>query len=467
MNRRNWIDLSRKLVDRYDLDYSFAAIQNFLGQQALAYFGEGVLPTKLFPVPFPIAIDIGDLNGTVGNGIGFDPNGQLTQILPGTSTSKTFAITPNASGNPRWDLLVLRYLSTGNTPVPKPSDPILTINLNLADDFVLAVIAGTPSGSPAYPAKGAGDIILCGFRAAAGATTGLGIVIDLGIRDIASALSTYQPGFVQETPVGVIDGSNTNFTLSQTPLNPNSLLMLIDGVFLKASDWTISGLVVTLSTPAPAPGQTVSAYYIFNNSQSVNPLSGYQETPAGTVDGTNATFSLAGKPANKPSTLVMIDGVIQSSNAWNLIQGASASQIVFTSGNIPATGQQPYTFYLVNAGSVGIGGMAVGGGALAISGSLISPNVITASSGITVSSSQRQLIYVASSGGSVTVTANPQIGPGIVNGQELEIIGSSNTNYPILSDGSGLSLNGSIILKSRSAIVLVWDGNEWTETSRR
>ncbi len=113
-------------------------------------------------------------------------------------------------------------------------------------------------------------------------------------------------------------------------------------------------------------------------------------------------------------------------------------------------------------------GAAVGSGSggYIVYGSPGSP-ISVGTSGITASSDQRQLYFVNSSGGAVTVTANPQITAGTIIGQELEIIGTSDTNYPIFNDGNGLSLNGVVELKSYSAIRFIWDSSVWVETSRR
>jgi len=185
MKRRNWLDLSRKLVDRYDLNDTLSYIQTSLGQEALAYWGEGVLITKIYPNPFPITLSSGTLSGSVGPGIAYDPTGQIIE----NDGTVGFVVTSNPS-NPTWSLLVARYKMTGDTPVPKPSDPISTVFLNLHDDFDIAVISGTPSGVPAYPAKLTNDIILAGLQIPAGATLGTQIVVDTTIQEQAYVPAT-------------------------------------------------------------------------------------------------------------------------------------------------------------------------------------------------------------------------------------------------------------------------------------
>jgi hypothetical protein len=106
MDQRNWLELSRKLVDRYDFDYTLQGMSKLLGEYALSFFGEGVLSTTIFPNPFPLVLSGSSLGGTVGTGIGYDYRGFYTAIQAGTSP---FVISPANASNPRWDLLVIRY----------------------------------------------------------------------------------------------------------------------------------------------------------------------------------------------------------------------------------------------------------------------------------------------------------------------------------------------------------------------
>lgn len=69
--------------------------------------------------------------------------------------------------------------------------------------------------------------------------------------------------WVDETPTGSVNGSNTAFTLSQTPFDSNDAVQVfLDGIKQdRTTDWTISGSTVTFVT-APAIGQTVRVNYI-------------------------------------------------------------------------------------------------------------------------------------------------------------------------------------------------------------
>lgn len=181
-----------------------------------------------------------------------------------------------------------------------------------------------------------------------------------------------------------------------------------------------------------------------------------QETPTGTINGSNVNFTLSLTPVDPADVVVFVDDVPQVYGTNFTVSGSTITMAV-----APAFGQYVYSFYFVNPAAV-----PGSGGALVVSGTVASPITIT-TSGITASVSQRQAQIVVSSGGAVTVTANPQISAGTVLGQEMILTGTSDTNYPILNDGTGLALNGSMSLKNNSTIYLFWNGVVWAEISRR
>ena len=66
----------------------------------------------------------------------------------------------------------------------------------------------------------------------------------------------------QEIPGGAVNGTNTVFgPLAFKPNSTNSLVVFVDGLALDKSQWTLSGLFITLNT-APIAGQSVYAYYL-------------------------------------------------------------------------------------------------------------------------------------------------------------------------------------------------------------
>jgi hypothetical protein len=521
MDRRNWLDLSRKLVDRTDFDYTMNAVQAAIAQASLSFFGEGVLATTLYPNPFPISESNTALGGIVGTGLAYDAVGNAIEISASPDETTSFVASASDPALPRWDLIVIEYAQVGDTPVPKPSDPITTIFLNLHDDFLLKVIAGTPSATPAYPAKGANDVILAGFRVPANATLGTQCTVDLSVRETGFADAVNIPVFQQMALSGVVNGTNQVFTLATQAFNPGSLLVKVDGRFLPQSEYTYDGNVTVTLNFAPALAQSVEGYWIENAASSTNPLSGAQEVPSGTVNGVNDTFTLAGQPANQVSSILMVDGLAVPLSGWQLIQG-SAAQVKFLAGYIPAAGQTPYIFYFVNPATVGVGGggggsggvtnaanvgtglglfealsgsilefksliagtninltptstgitisatIPAGSGALSVQGSTGAPTQVDPTIGVPTTSDQRQLRFISSIAGSgaQVITENPQIAPGTIVGQELFLKGTSDTDYIVINDGNGVSQNGAIEFKNHFTGAYIWDGSVWSENGR-
>lgn len=512
MLRRNWLQLARKLVDQYDLDYTLNAIAAALDEAALSYWGEGVLNTTTYPNPFPITMSGSVLGGTVGSGIGYDPNGQLTRIDPSSPTSKNFLDAAASSTNPRWDVLCISFIQTGDTPVPKPSDPITTIDLNLHDDFVLTVVEGTPSPSPAYPAKLAGSIILAGIKVPANATLGTQCSVDYSIREMAVAGIVQNPVFVDERLTGTVDGTNRIFTISQLP-NGNPLIRLDSGV-QSVSDYSLIGQTVTF-TVAPAVGQIPRGYYVAQNPSSQNPLSSVFET-IGVGDGTTTHFNLSGLPANQASTLAILDsGVQDPSTDWSLLQTPTLATLIFNTA--PALGQSVSAFFFVNAEAVGsnlVTGAAnegSGGGLVGLfdtkAGNTLEFKSLKQGSNMSIVDNGDGTVTLASSGsgasvethgtasapisvnpmigivptgatfqtwwvtpttvGASPVTASPSIAAGSVVGQRLRLKGVSSSNYLVIADGSGVSQNGVCNLDNNQSIEYSWDGVVWSEDFRR
>lgn len=68
-------------------------------------------------------------------------------------------------------------------------------------------------------------------------------------------------GWAQEVPSGTINGSNKVFTLANTPDDPLSLELFLDGLKQRpTTDYTISGSTITFVN-APALAQDIYAYY--------------------------------------------------------------------------------------------------------------------------------------------------------------------------------------------------------------
>lgn len=176
------------------------------------------------------------------------------------------------------------------------------------------------------------------------------------------------PVIVQEALSGVINGANRQFALSRVPQNEQSVVVFVDG--LKDENWNLSNQTITFfEGSAPEPSQSVEAFYI---AQSDSIFGAVQETPSGTVDGTNDTFTLTGQPITQQSIILTVNGIVRPITEWNLITGTAQSAIKFLAGAIPEIGQHVSVFYLTNVYSGGSSAPSSGSG----SGSSLTPATI-------------------------------------------------------------------------------------------
>lgn len=112
-----------------------------------------------------------------------------------------------------------------------------------------------------------------------------------------------------EVPSGAIDGVNVTFVLAFTPTPATSLELYQNGLLLvEGLHYTLAGATITTSV-APSVGDNLVAFYrktAFNFADN--------ETPAGTIDGVNVTFTLAHSPSPTGSLQLYQNGLL-------LIQG--------------------------------------------------------------------------------------------------------------------------------------------------
>ena len=139
-----------------------------------------------------------------------------------------------------------------------------------------------------------------------------------------------------EIPGGTLDGANSAFTLASVP-NPGSSLQLFrNGLLLKSSgDFNLSGNALTfLSGAIPQPGDALMASYRLSVT-----IAGVGfvdlETPAGTLDGVNASFTLSQIPNPATSLALYRNGIRMKSGVDYTTVNNS---ITFTAGWTPQPG---------------------------------------------------------------------------------------------------------------------------------
>jgi hypothetical protein len=143
-----------------------------------------------------------------------------------------------------------------------------------------------------------------------------------------------------ETPSGTINGVNTNFSIAQAPVPTASLVLTRNGIVLFQSvDYTLSGTAITfLSGAIPVTGDALRASYRIGGSSS-NFVD--FETPTGTINGVNLSFTLAHSPVTG-SLALMRNGVVLVATVDYALSGSS---ITFTSGAQPLTGDSLFANY--------------------------------------------------------------------------------------------------------------------------
>lgn len=140
-----------------------------------------------------------------------------------------------------------------------------------------------------------------------------------------------------EIPTGAVDGSNAAFTLSHEPNPVGCLALFLNGVLQRYGiDYTLSGATITYSV-APAFGDNHLAYYRASD-QAI--AYGEDETPSGTVDGSNDIFGLANTPSPAISLRLYVNGVLQRYGTDYTLSGSAVTFAV-----APASGDNLRAWY--------------------------------------------------------------------------------------------------------------------------
>jgi hypothetical protein len=137
-----------------------------------------------------------------------------------------------------------------------------------------------------------------------------------------------------EVPSGAINGSNVQFTLANTPVASSSVSAWRNGLFLHFGvDFSVSGNTITFLGTAPQTGDVVLASYRTGTLSGVTFVDA--ETPSGTANGSNATFTLANTPNPAGSVAVYRNGLRV---ALNIDYTLAGSTITFLPVALPQSG---------------------------------------------------------------------------------------------------------------------------------
>jgi hypothetical protein len=144
------------------------------------------------------------------------------------------------------------------------------------------------------------------------------------------------------TPSGLINGSNTAFTLPSAPSPGLFLLLYLNAELqIQGSDYTLSGANITMAiAPQPTSGGTPADWLIaWSRIDGDATGSASAEVPTGAINGSNAAFTLAATPVT--STLMLfLNRVLLLPGTHYTLTGAAVAMAI-----APGTGDSLVAFY--------------------------------------------------------------------------------------------------------------------------
>jgi hypothetical protein len=139
-----------------------------------------------------------------------------------------------------------------------------------------------------------------------------------------------------EVPAGTLDGVNAAFTLANAPNPPSSVQLFRNGLLLRqGGDFSLSGSSLTfLAGAIPQPGDALlGSYRLGVTLYGVGFVD--METPTGSMNGVNASFTLSQVPSPATSLAVYRNGVRMKPA---LDYTSSSNTITFAVGYLPQPG---------------------------------------------------------------------------------------------------------------------------------
>jgi len=238
----------------------------------------------------------------------------------GTLYTEAWSVPPSSTSLRVADVRLAPGTVTGSAPSPSPlsSYPSSTPPAN-SSGLTINSVTGLQSALNARPVEGTGfTVSRAAVIDATGAIDGaLGNLSDClhvdGTSGACGAASTGSAvvGFVDsEVPGGTMDGSNSSFTLANTPNPAASLELFRNGLLMnQGGDYTLTGNTLAfLTSSIPQPGDVLLASYRLGGSL---PNVGFvdQETPSGTIDGVNSSFITSQVPNPPTSLTLFLNGI--------------------------------------------------------------------------------------------------------------------------------------------------------------
>jgi hypothetical protein len=180
---------------------------------------------------------------------------------------QTWAVPPSSTPLRVSDVLVTTTGGGGSVVVPPPADTTTIPESDVVG--LVADLAARPMEGPGYEPSAAVYIDASGLLEAVAGNPSDCVRVDGSSGPCGTgSTTTAGPGFVdEETPAGLINGSNTVFTLANPPSPLSSLAVFRNGLFQTQNlDYTVTGNVITFVTASvPQTGDLLTANYRLAN----------------------------------------------------------------------------------------------------------------------------------------------------------------------------------------------------------
>jgi hypothetical protein len=261
------------------------------------------------------------------------------------------------------------------------------------------------------------------------------------------------------TATGIASSTSSDLTISS--LNNNNIQLSPNGIGLVISNGgleIVGTLLLNRSDDSTTTG-TAATLTAFTNSY-VKVTNGSLVSISGIPAGANGqVLTLTNGTGNsvvvnnEDISITAANRILTGTNSSITLNNNTSIQLIYDTGSSRwrisgSVGGPPSTF-----GSRGTPLNIVAGTGI------VSPNMST--------SAINQIVFVQGNGGPTVVTASPAIQAGTIVGQQMIIIGRSNTNTLEIDNQNGLvELNGNVVLGLGDMITLIFDGTSWSESSR-